>query len=70
MVMIVLYIGATPSDQFWIGGNDLQTENVFVWAGTNDHITEFKDWSVGEPNQNGTLSRVLFPRELCDILVF
>ena len=43
----------TTSDQYWTAGNDLQREGQFVWAGTNDLIVEYTDWSPSEPNQNG-----------------
>ena len=46
-------LGNSNFDQFWTAGNDLQTENVFVWDGMNDSINEYTDWAPNEPNQNG-----------------
>ena len=47
------HIGNTNNDQFWTAGNDIQKEGTFVWAGSNDLITDYSDWYPTEPNQNG-----------------
>ncbi|KAL4218981.1 hypothetical protein ACF0H5_021567 [Mactra antiquata] len=43
-------------DQFWTLGNDLDTENTWMWGqSTNSVVAPFTTtfWYPGEPNQNG-----------------
>ena len=35
---------------FWIGANDIGTENDWVWESDNSKLL-FSDWHVGEPNR-------------------
>ncbi|XP_045201877.1 lectin-like [Mercenaria mercenaria] len=44
------HIGST--DQVWMDGDDLKTENNFIWENTGQGF-EITDWGPNEPNQNG-----------------
>jgi hypothetical protein len=46
----------TGQPDWWLGGNDLVTENRFVWLDDNVEIVAplFEIWRDGEPNDGGT----------------
>ena len=46
---LMLYTGTTGS-RCWIGLNDIDNENIFVWADGNNGT--YRDWYAGEPNND------------------
>ena len=64
--MAYSYLGILgPEGQFWTAGNDIQVEKDWVWAGVNENISEFTDWTPGEPNSvNGEEDcMTIYPRQ-------
>ncbi|KAF4523828.1 hypothetical protein B566_EDAN008063 [Ephemera danica] len=49
--LIVDYIGTIGYTDYWIGGSDLATSNVFVWSATGERLS-FTYWHDGEPNDS------------------
>ena len=41
----------STTNDLWLGYNDVQTENTFVWS--NGEVTNYENWNTGEPNNAG-----------------
>ena len=49
-----LAVTTDNNDQYWLGGNDLETEGLFTWHSGERQTIDATMWRVGEPtNSNG-----------------
>ena len=46
-----MYNTVTAADSCWIGLNDIDNENTFVWA--DGSSSTYRKWNSGEPNDSG-----------------
>jgi C-type mannose receptor len=44
-------INFTYAESYWIGLNDLQEENTWVWVNNNKHVT-YTDWYTNQPDNS------------------
>ena len=35
---------------YWLGGNDIEEEGVWVWPHANVHVAQYTAWQQNEPN--------------------
>ena len=47
----LMYNTVTAADGCWIGLNDVDNENTFVWA--DGSVSTYRRWNSGEPNDYG-----------------
>jgi len=41
-----------PNDEYWLGGNDLETEGLFTWHSGERQTIDATMWRVGEPSNS------------------
>ena len=49
-----IYISESETSEswYWTNGNDIETENNWVWGLPSGTPWTFKDWETSEPNGN------------------
>ena len=65
----LLAVVTDPNGEYWIGGNDLETEGVFTWHSGERQTIDSTMWKVGEPNNHNGIQHCLesYIRKLNDL---